>query len=152
VLAGGDDPVLAIRRGAAWETLPAMALPVVPVPFSTGETWNHVKPPRSPGAVLDSERVTLSILVTPKQIWVGVSRINEFQEISAEPGQLDKLLEALKERKASAFFVDRTDLEIAGEADAMYGEVAEVIEVATTAGFVDWKITEPGRLVARPTL
>ena len=52
----------------------------------------------------------------------------------------------------SAFFADRTDLEVAGEANATYGDVAKVIDAATTAGFVDWKITEPGRLTAPPSL
>src|SRR5580698_2007181 len=63
----------------------------------------------------DDEHVTLSVLVQSDKIWVGLSRVNEFQEIDKKGTEQDweKFETTLKEHKVSAFFSDRTDLEIA---------------------------------------
>src|ERR1044071_9184084 len=66
----------------------------------------------------DEEKVTLSILVQSDKIWVGLSRVADgFQTISKKGDDQDweKFESTLKEHKASAFFNDRTDIEIAGE-------------------------------------
>src|SRR3954452_7429650 len=65
----------------------------------------------------DDERVILSVLVQSDRIWVGLSRVNEFQEIPKKGDQQDweRFESTLKEHKSSTFFSDRTDLEIAGE-------------------------------------
>jgi biopolymer transport protein ExbD len=148
VLAGGDDFVLAHHQGAAWEPLYQMTLPIVPVPIGTGGKWNPVKgQARNGQAAVDDEHVVLSVLVTKDEIWIGLSRINEFQQITAE-----KLVATLKEQKASAFFVDRADIEIAADDDVPYGAVIAVIAKAREVGFVDWQLTDPTGLAARPTL
>src|SRR6478609_6637615 len=65
----------------------------------------------------DDEHVSLSVLVQSDKIWVGLSRVNEFQEIPKKGDEQDweKLETTLKEHKASAFFADRTDIEVAAE-------------------------------------
>ena len=54
----------------------------------------------------DDETVTLSVLVQADRIWVGLSRVNEFQEIPKKGDEHDweKFETTLKEHKASAFF------------------------------------------------
>lgn len=152
VLAAGDDFILAAQRDADWRLMqPMMTLPVIPVPFGTGGRWNHVKGQRNLFASVDDERVILSLLVTKEQIWVGLSRVNEFQEIARDSSQLDKLAEALKSHKASAFFADRADFEIAADDDVTYGEVVNVIDAAGKVGFVGWQLTDPAGLAARPS-
>lgn len=153
VLAVGDDFVLAAQRGADWRLMhPMMTLPVVPVPFGTGGKWNHVKGHGNRFASTDDERVVLSLLVTKEQIWVGLSRVNEFQEIARDSLQLDKLAEALKVHKASAFFADRADFEIAADDNVTYGDVVNIIDAASKVGFVEWQLTDPNGLAARPSL
>src|SRR6185503_2229143 len=50
------------------------------------------------------EHVTLSVLVQSDRVWVGLSRVNEFQEIPKKGDAQDweKLETTLKEHKASA--------------------------------------------------
>src|SRR5438477_5769286 len=52
----------------------------------------------------DDEHVTLSVLVQADHIWVGLSRVNEFQDIPKKGDAQDweKFETTLKEHKASA--------------------------------------------------
>ena len=106
----------------------------------------------------DEEHVTLSVLVQADKIWVGLSRVNEFQEIPKKGDQQDweKFETTLKEHKASAFFADRTDLEIAGESTAQspvpYQDIIHAMDVAVKVGFVDVGLSDPQGLAARPSL
>ena len=74
--------------------------PVPPIARGTGGSWNDAS--HGVKGDDDGERVELSLYVTPEQIGVGVSRINEFQEIVGRDWAT--LAAALRERKASAFF------------------------------------------------
>src|ERR1044072_1803329 len=91
----------------------------------------------------DDEHVTLSVLVQADRIWVGLSRVNEFQEIpkKGEEHDWEKFETTLKEHKASAFLEDRSDLEVAGESTTQqpveYQDVIHAMDVAVTAGVVD---------------
>jgi biopolymer transport protein ExbD len=106
----------------------------------------------------DDETVTLSVLVTSERIWVGLSRVNEFQEIpkKAEDQDWEKFETTLKEHKASAFFADRSDLEIAAEsttqAPVKYQDVIRAMDVAVKVGFIDVGLSDPAGLAARPSL
>ncbi|CAN5617478.1 hypothetical protein BH11MYX1_BH11MYX1_17460 [soil metagenome] len=106
----------------------------------------------------DDEHVTLSVLVTNEKIWVGLSRINQFQEIPNKGTERDweKFENTLKENKASAFFADRSDIEIAAESTpssiVKYQDVIHAMDVAVKVGFVDVGLTDPNGLAARPTL
>jgi len=106
----------------------------------------------------DDETVTLSVLVQADRIWVGLSRVNEFQEIPKKGDQQDweKFESTLKEHKASAFFADRTDLEIAAESTTQsvvkYQDVIQAMDVALKVGFIDVGLSDPAGLAARPSL
>jgi hypothetical protein len=149
VIAGGDDFVLARPDGALmWR---GDTLPLPPVPLATGGRWSRlVEAARDGGALAgDADRVNLSILVTKDRIWVGVSRVMEFIEVPR--AQLDKLDRTLKEERANAFFIDRRDVEIAGDDDATYGDILEVI-AHVEPSFPDWQLADPQQLSARPQL
>jgi hypothetical protein len=149
--AAAADFVLAAQRGPQWVPLRAgIVLPVAPVPLGSGGTWSGTAIARDGRPAATDERVEISVLVTSDRIWIGMSRINDFQEI---PGRdFAKLEQALEEHKASAFFADRTDLEIAGADDVVYGDVVKTIELVTKVGFTDWKVLPPAGLAARPAL
>ena len=106
----------------------------------------------------DDETVTLSVLVQADRIWVGLSRVNEFQEIPKKGDDQDweKFETTLKEHKASAFFADRADLEIAAEsttqAPVKYQDVVHAMDVAVKVGFIDVGLSDPAGLAARPSL
>jgi hypothetical protein len=152
VLTAGDDFVLAARRGGEWLPVQQISLPVVPVPFGTGSRWHRVKGGRGRFVAVDAVEdrgMTLSILITRQHIWVGLSRVNEFQELVRGESQSGELSKALAAHK-SKHFAKRTDLEIAAADDVSYGELVNVIDLATKAGFVDWQLTDPQALTARP--
>jgi biopolymer transport protein TolR len=106
----------------------------------------------------DDEHVTLSILVQADRIWVGLSRVNEFQEITKKGDDQDweKFETTLKEHKASAFFADRTDIEVAAEstaqAEVKYQDIIHAMDIAVKVGFIDVGLTDPNGLAARPSL
>jgi len=107
----------------------------------------------------DDETVTLSVLVQADRIWVGLSRVNEFQEIpKLAEGDQDwvKFETTLKEHKASAFFADRADLEIAAESTTQspvkYQDIIRAMDFAVKVGFIDVGLSDPAGLAARPSL
>jgi len=106
----------------------------------------------------DDETVTLSVLVQADRIWVGLSRVNEFQEIPKKGDEQDweKFETTLKDHKASAFFNDRADLEIAAESTAQqpvkYQDIIHAMDVAVKVGFIDVGLSDPAGLAARPSL
>ncbi|MCX5745259.1 MAG: AgmX/PglI C-terminal domain-containing protein [Proteobacteria bacterium] len=148
ILEAGDDLVLATRRGADWKLLRPMSFPIIPVPLGTGGRWAPIKG-ASHGSAPAEVPVTLSLLATKGDVWIGLSRVDDFQQVSRDRAELAKALAA---QKQSAFFSDRTDVEIAGEDDATWGDVVMLIDAAEAAGFKDWRLTVPAGLEARPSL
>jgi biopolymer transport protein ExbD len=102
--------------------------------------------------------VVLSVLVQADRIWVGLSRVNEFQEIpkKGEDQDWDKFETTLKEHKSSTFFADRSDIEIAGEsttsAPVKYQDIIHAMDLAVKVGFLDVGLSDPQGLAARPSL
>ena len=142
VLAADADFILAARHEATWRLLSDLEPPVAPAPLPA---------PGAPPVDPDDERVNLSVFLSPGHVWVGLSRVNEFQEIAAGPDLAAALAKALQAEKASAFFADRTDLEIGADDDVGYADVVTAIDAATRAGFIHWRLVRPQRLSARPT-
>ena len=107
--------------------------------------------------IIDDEHPTLSVLVQADKIWVGVSRVNEFQEIPKKGDSQDweKFFTTLKEHKATRF-ADRTDIEVAGEsttqAPVNYKDIITAMDYAVKVGFVDVGLSDPNGLAARPSL
>ncbi len=150
ILAADGDYVLAAAKGNEWRFLHDVTAPVVPVPLGTGAGWAT----KQSKSRTDEERVRISILVQKDQIWVGLSRINEFYQIPALPSKepdWDKLEMTLKEQKRTAFLVDRSDIDIAGEG-VTYGDIVKTIDLAIKTGFIDFTFTHSANLAARPTL
>lgn len=107
----------------------------------------------------DVDTVTLSVLVQSDKIWVGLSRVNEFQDIPKLPSgeqDWDKLETTIKQHKTSAFFNDRADIEIAAESTLQspvkYQDVIHAMDLAVKVGFIDVGLSDPAGLSARPQL
>jgi biopolymer transport protein ExbD len=107
----------------------------------------------------DVDTVILSVLVQSDKIWVGLSRVNEFQDIPKLAGgehDWDKFETTIKQHKTSAFFADRADIEIAAESTpgspVKYQDVIHAMDVAVKVGFIDVGLSDPAGLAARPQL
>ena len=73
----------------------------------------------------DDEHVTLSVLVQSDKIWVGLSRVNEFQDIpkKADDQDWDKLETTLKEHKARVLCRSLGSRDCSREHDGRTGQV-----------------------------
>jgi biopolymer transport protein ExbD len=104
----------------------------------------------------DTDQVVLSVLVQADKIWVGLSRVNDSAEIAkkGEDQDWDRFEATLKEHKASAYFTDRADLEIAAESTAAapvkYQDIIHAMDIAVKVGFSDVGLSDPQGLAARP--
>ncbi|HWO23535.1 MAG TPA: biopolymer transporter ExbD [Kofleriaceae bacterium] len=107
----------------------------------------------------DEDKVVLSVLVQSDKIWVGLSRVNEFQDIpklASGEHDWDKFETTIKQHKTSAFFSDRADIEVAAESTIQspvkYQDVIRAMDVAVKVGFLDVGLSDPAGLAARPQL
>lgn len=113
----------------------------------------------------ENEDPVLSVLVTSDQIWVMVSRVNEFTPIpkttqgcKAESPchDWDKYKETLLKQKESSFFKDREDLEIAAEstqsAPVKYQDIITAMDIAVQVNFRDVGLSDPLGLATRPQI
>ena len=108
---------------------------------------------------IDDEHPTLSVLVQADKIWIGVSRVNDFQDIpkmASGDQDWEKFKTTLEVHKKSPFFVDTTSIEIAAESTAAspvhYQDIIRAMDVAVRVGFVDVGLSDPAGLAARPQL
>ena len=95
----------------------------------------------------------LSVLLDPKVIWVGTSKINEFQQIPdrGEDRDFEKLETTLKEHKASEAFAERTDIEL-GVAGGTSAQVLYAFDTLCKVGFIDIALLPRDQLSAVPQL
>jgi biopolymer transport protein ExbD len=106
----------------------------------------------------DCDKPKLSVLVDSDQVWIGVSRVNEFESIPKGATGYDwaKVSERLKVQKKSPFFAETTHIEIAANSThanpIAYNQLVTAMDVAVQAGFLDVGLTDPNGLSARPTL
>jgi len=100
------------------------------------------------------ESIHLTVYVTKDAYWVGLSRINEFQEIPRNGGDAgrNKLEQVLKEHKVSAFFADREDAEVTADFEIPYGELVEAATVMRAVGFDSPYFVSKPEASAIPTL
>lgn len=128
----------------------------VPVVTSGGDTGALVDGCRRVYADEDpDEHVVLTIVVTHQEYWVGLSRVNEFQQIpkvASGDHDHDKLEITLAEHKRSAFFSERDDLELAGDPDVAYRSLIRAGGIALQAGFSKIDFVSRGRAKANPRL
>jgi biopolymer transport protein TolR len=102
----------------------------------------------------EDEPVRASILITEHQIWIGLSRINDFRQIAREGDDYNwkALVEVLEEHKNSTHFATREDIEIAAEDRVEYQSIITAMDYAIGAGFRDVGLADPASLSARPQL
>ncbi len=106
----------------------------------------------------EEEKVVLSVLIQKDRIWIGQSRINEFQPIERTGEDYwGQVRASLEEIKKSAFFIDRGDIEIAAESlgednVVIYQDIIRVMDISKGVGFEDIGLTDRDGLTAKPTL
>jgi len=106
----------------------------------------------------DCEKPKLSVLLDADQIWVGVSRVNDFTKIPRSGADYDwaKLEDVLRTQKKSPYFEAETAIEVAAESTAAhpvtYQSVIAATDVAVKTGFIDVGVTDPRGLSAYPSM
>ncbi len=106
----------------------------------------------------DNPEPELSVLVEADEIWVGVSRIEEYERIPKTATGYDwtKLELSLRAHKTTGLFIDNTVIQVAAESTKAepvpYQAMVAAMDVALKVGFSDVKITDPNGLAARPHL
>lgn len=105
----------------------------------------------TPGQARDAAQ--LSVFLDKGRTWVGISHVNEFEEIvdTARGRDLDKLKDVLRAHKASAYFADRRDIELAASAGSA-ADVLAALQALRDEGFTDIAVLTPEQLSARPQL
>lgn len=105
-----------------------------------------------------SEDPELSVLIEADEIWIGVSRVDDYQRIPKTGTGYDwaKLEELLKAHKSSVFFSDKANIQIAAESTrtepVSYQQIVMAMDVAVKVGFADVGLSDPEGLAARPHL
>lgn len=103
-----------------------------------------------------SEDPELSVLIEADEIWIGLSRVEEYQRIPKSDAGYDwnKLEELLRVHKASAFFTEKANIQIAAESTKTepvpYQAMILAMDVAVKTGFSDVAMSDPDGLYARP--
>jgi biopolymer transport protein ExbD len=106
----------------------------------------------------DCDKPKLSVLVDSDSVWIGVSRVNEFEQIPKTATGYDwpKVAERLAVQKKSPFFLEETHIEVAANSTSAapipYDQLIAAMDIAVQQGFIDVGITDPNGLSARPTL
>jgi biopolymer transport protein ExbD len=108
--------------------------------------------------VTEDDKPILSILVQADRITIGLSRLDQFFPITkiGEEQDWTKFESTLKEQKASSYFNERTDLEIAAESTTTqpvkYQDIIHAMDIAIKVGFLDVGLTDPAGLTAKPSM
>ena len=141
---------LRLFKGKPVQVMRVVAGPDMPVRAS--ETLCEAARPADPTAQ-ESEGPKLSVLIDARDLWLGLSKINEFQQIpkTRDGYDFERLETTLKEHKASSFFAERADMEIAAKAGTS-GDVLIAMSIACKVGFVDPTVMLPEQLSAKPPL
>lgn len=105
----------------------------------------------------EDEKVVLSVLMSADKLWMGLSRVGDYQEIGKLPdGKHDwtKFETTLRDHKGSAYFSDRKDLELAAESVpgsvVSYQDLIQAMDIAIKVGFEDVGLADPAGLTVRP--
>lgn len=148
----GLDTVLTVAKADTWQPVNGFSLPGVPVPRGSGQGFSvdrHAGKHRDTGA----PRVYASLLVGTDDVWLGVSRIDDFRHFTSRGQKLDLEVfqRGLRDVKQMKYFADRRDIEIAAFDEVPYDTLVTFIDYAIAAGFTEWTLMAPDQLSARPT-
>jgi biopolymer transport protein ExbD len=108
----------------------------------------------------EKDQIILSVLIQKERIWVGQSRINEFvpiDRVGDGEAAWTQLQQTLTEIKASTFFAERADLELAADSlnednKVIYQDIIRAMDISKAIGFTDVGLTDRDSLTAKPTL
>lgn len=106
----------------------------------------------------EEEYVKCSVLITENDIWVGLSRVQDFRQIKKEGDEYNwKLLEdTLAEHKKSSFLAPPNPwyqtIEIGAEDTVSYQSIITTMDTAIHVGFRDVGLSDPQSLTAKPQL
>lgn len=106
----------------------------------------------------EGDEPKLSVLIEHDEIWIGVSRLEDYTRIPKTDSGYDwaKLEQALKDQKQSSWFVDTTEIQVAAESTktepVSYQQIVLAMDTAVKAGFRDVRLSDPDALYARPHL
>jgi biopolymer transport protein ExbD len=98
----------------------------------------------------------LSVLIEGDEIWVGVSRVDEFERIPKRDAGYDwgELERTLAAHKASSLFAETSIIQIAANSTATarvdYQALVGAMDVAKKAGFSTVNLSDLDGLAARP--
>lgn len=97
------------------------------------------------------QKVEISILLTPEDSWVTLTRVNSQQRFAKKGDAFDwtGLRRVLSEAKQE-HFSDRSNLNLAAETGVPYQEMIIAMETAFQEGFNDISVTTPQQLPLRP--
>jgi hypothetical protein len=142
-----EAPVaLAAERYGGWKLLrKSLELPRRPMPMLGADSRKR----RS--IVVDEEpAVTLSILITKKDVWIGLSRVMDIRQMSrvGEPQDSKQLADALAEMSKSKLLSASRKVEIGAADPVTYAVLVAAIDVINDAGR-EWKLVQPAELTVR---
>ncbi|MFN0251967.1 MAG: ExbD/TolR family protein [Kofleriaceae bacterium] len=106
----------------------------------------------------ETDEPKLSVLIESDEIWIGVSRLEEYTRIPKTDQGYDwaKFEQALKDQKASTWFAETQQIQVAAESTktepVSYQQLVLAMDTAVKAGFVDVRLSDPDALYARPHL
>ena len=106
----------------------------------------------------ECEDPKLSVLIEKDQIWIGVSRLEDFESIPRDGASYNwpVVLERLKAHKAGSLFNMTRTIEIAAHSakdhPIAYRDLVTAMETAIQAGFDDVGLTDINGLSARPRI
>jgi biopolymer transport protein ExbD len=121
--------------------------------MNTKTAGNRDNGPKCDGG--ECEDPKLSVLVEKDQIWIGVSRLEEYESIPRTPEGYNwpVVLERLKAHKSGSLFNQTRSIEIAADSarehPIEYRDLVAAMETAIQAGVDDVGLTDPAGLSAR---
>ena len=153
----GDEPaaraVSALRLFAGRATGFYLAYEDAEFPHIVSHTLCRALTLRDSKAPDAGERPQLSVLMNASAIYVSASKLAEFVEIPDRDGNhnMKSLALTLKDRKASALFAERHDIEL-GVAGGTSKQVLGAIQTLCNEGFFDIALLPVDQLSAAPVL
>jgi biopolymer transport protein ExbD len=110
------------------------------------------------GTDIDTQDPELSVLIESDEIWVGVSRLEEYQRIPKRETDYDwaELERTLAAHKASSLFAEKSNIQIAANSTkaspVKYQSLVFAMDVAKKSGFSTVALSDVDGLAARPRL
>jgi hypothetical protein len=102
----------------------------------------------------DHHQVNVSLFATRAEVWIGITRLLEFEMVHHRASELDRdgLARLVTQYKHMAFFAERDDIDVAGQPEVTYGMLVEIGSITARAGFTAIRFVSPKRAAVIPQL